>query len=80
MTIHPFVDGNGRTSRLIMNLILWMNGYTIAILKGDQESKLSYFNALESVQVDRARSFYRLLIDRVKIALEECINLLTPLA
>lgn len=32
--IHPFVDGNGRTSRLIMNLILLRGGYPpIMILK-----------------------------------------------
>lgn len=32
--IHPFVDGNGRTSRLIMNLILLKAGYPpVMILK-----------------------------------------------
>ena len=44
--IHPFPDGNGRTSRLIMNYQLLANGFpAVSIAK---ENRLDYFNALEA--------------------------------
>jgi len=71
VTIHPFVDGNGRTSRLVMNLILLSAGYTIANLKGDNQSRLRYFQALEAVQVhNEPEHFYRLVAQQVKDSLE----------
>lgn len=45
MDIHPFSDGNGRTSRLIMNLILLRAGYPpVMILKNHREKYYQYLN------------------------------------
>ena len=47
--IHPYIDGNGRTSRLIMNYQLLIHGYLpISVAK---ENRLDYYNALEQYAV-----------------------------
>ena len=62
VTIHPFIDGNGRTSRLVMNLILLQNGYVIANIKGDYESRMQYYNALETAQTKNNKEDFLLFI------------------
>lgn len=72
VSIHPFIDGNGRTSRLIMNFHLLKNGYTITSLKGDHASRLEYYRSLEECQVhNRYDRFYNLILDRLIFSLEE---------
>lgn len=76
VSIHPFIDGNGRTSRLVMNLILIKNGFTIASLKGDDVSRQLYYSALEDVQINnKPTPFYGLIIDRVRFSLTEHLSL-----
>jgi len=50
--IHPFVDGNGRTARLLMNLILMSQGYPPAVIKADPQRRIAYLDALETASVD----------------------------
>ncbi len=43
--IHPFGDGNGRIGRLLMNHILWNNGYPMLII--EYKNRKSYYKALQ---------------------------------
>ena len=78
VTIHPFIDGNGRTSRLIMNLILLKNGFVIANIKGDNESRMNYYNALEKVQTENNKEAFHLMVAQVeKDCLERYLTILS---
>ena len=77
VTIHPFIDGNGRTSRLIMNLILMQKGYLIANIKGDYENRMQYYQSLETAQTKNNKEDFLFFIARIeKESLERYISII----
>lgn len=77
VTIHPFIDGNGRTSRLVMNLILLQHGYVIANIKGDYDNRMKYYTALEIAQTNGNKENFLLFIAQIeKESLERYINII----
>ncbi|MDW3196284.1 MAG: Fic family protein [Cytophagales bacterium] len=76
VSIHPFIDGNGRTARLVMNLILMRHGYTRANIKGSTESRARYYEALDAVQSDANHEYlYELVVDECIESLREHLEL-----
>ncbi|CAN5298552.1 hypothetical protein BH11PSE9_BH11PSE9_35140 [soil metagenome] len=66
--IHPYIDGNGRTSRAIGNLELIRAGYPPTIIKKKERDR--YIGALaESDEGGDIRSFMQLVFDRIEGAL-----------
>ncbi len=60
VTIHPFIDGNGRTARLLMNLLLVIFGYPPAIIL--KRDRLTYISALEKAQLGGSKEEYKKII------------------
>jgi Fic family protein len=71
VTIHPFIDGNGRTSRLVMNLILLQSGYVIANIKGDYETRMRYYQSLENAQTSGNKEDFLVFIAQIE---KECLE------
>lgn len=78
VSIHPFIDGNGRTARLAMNLALLQSGYPIVsippVRRGD------YLRALQREQMGRLErhedSFEALIADLTLSSLHEYLRLI----
>lgn len=61
--IHPFIDGNGRTSRLLMNLELIKAGYPPVVIS--VEDRLEYYKALDTAHTIGDNSLFLKLMEKV---------------
>lgn len=74
--IHPFFDGNGRTSRLVMNVILMRAGYPLAvILKNDRQK---YYRALQAADQGKLSAIVKFVAQAVERSLDIYSKTLTP--
>ncbi|MBL8191255.1 MAG: Fic family protein [Acidobacteria bacterium] len=77
VSIHPFIDGNGRTARLAMNLALVQDGYPITIIPPIRRAE--YIRALEREHLKRVKrpedSFEHFIAECAEQALTEYLRL-----
>ncbi|KAL2092792.1 hypothetical protein ACEWY4_012590 [Coilia grayii] len=66
--VHPFVDGNGRTSRLLMNLVLMQASYPPITIRKEQRSE--YYSVLEMANEGDIRPFIRFIAKCTEMTLD----------
>jgi len=71
--IHPFIDGNGRVARLLMNLVLLQSGFVIAIIPPILRAQ--YIELLEKAPTD-SNPFIEFIANRVKETQKDYLRLL----
>lgn len=76
VSIHPFLDGNGRTARLAMNLILMGNGYPLSIILKQDRKK--YYNALAKADAGQIVPLVNFIAQTVERSFDIYLKTLAP--
>lgn len=76
--IHPFFDGNGRTARIIMNLLLMQSGFPLVIILKNDRKK--YYDVLDKADKGDYNPLVRFIAQAVERSLDLYLKTLTPVS
>lgn len=77
VTIHPFADGNGRTARLLLNLLLLQRGYPPALIR--KEERKIYIDSISKAQLEgRTEDYYTVIYKAIDRSLNIYLEALNP--
>ncbi|MFH1745259.1 MAG: Fic family protein [bacterium] len=74
--IHPFFDGNGRTARLAMNLLLMQAGYPLVIILKNNRKK--YYDVLDKADSGEYEGLIKFIAQSIERSLDIYLKTLTP--
>lgn len=72
IAIHPFIDGNGRTGRLLLNFMLMKSGFPPICIK--KEERIKYTDYLEEARDGNMKMFMNFIAGKVEEAYEELVK------
>lgn len=75
LSLHPFIAANGTCARLLMNLILLEEGYPLVNLRGDTESRQTYFHTLDLAHTGTDKTpWFRLIAEQLMNDIKHLLN------
>ena len=73
--IHPFIDGTGRTAKVLLNFELMRNGYPIIIVRN--EDRVKYYETLDKAHTTGDYSgFIKLIVEALNSSLDLYLKLI----
>ena len=72
IAIHPFIDGNGRTGRLLLNFMLMKSGFPPICIK--KEERIKYTDYLELARDGDINKFLDFIVNKIEEAHKELVD------